>query len=100
MDVASSYGHQRGPAVLFLTFNRPHLTSIVFEEIRKARPERLYIASDGPRDGVHSDSGLLERTRQIATNVDWPCTVKTLFREQNLGCKRAVGEAITWFFEH
>jgi hypothetical protein len=43
---------------------------------------------------------IVEEVRTIATNVDWPCEVKTLFRETNLGCKNAVGEAITWFFEH
>ncbi|WP_220392975.1 hypothetical protein [Chitinophaga lutea] len=32
--------------------------------------------------------------------ADWPCTVRTLFRERNLGCKEAVSQAITWFFEH
>ena len=32
--------------------------------------------------------------------VDWDCCVHTLFREQNLGCKLAVSEAINWFFEH
>jgi hypothetical protein len=86
--------------VLFLTFNRPENTALVFEEIRKARPDRLYVASDGPRTSRSSDQELVTRTRTIATNVDWPCTVKTLFRPQNLGCKQAVGEAITWFFEH
>jgi hypothetical protein len=38
--------------------------------------------------------------RKIATAVDWPCEVKTLFRDHNLGCKLAVSGAITWFFEH
>ena len=32
-------------------------------------------------------------------SVDWPCEVKTLFREQNLGCKQAVSQALDWFFE-
>jgi hypothetical protein len=32
--------------------------------------------------------------------VDWPCTVHTLFREHNLGCRQAVSTAIDWFFEH
>lgn len=93
---------QRGTKspVLFMTFNRPETTAKVFEEIRKARPDRLYIASDGPRPSVSSDQELVDRTRKIASHVDWPCTVKTLFRQQNLGCKRAVAEAITWFFEH
>ena len=35
--------------VLFLVFNRPQKTAEVFEAIRKAKPIRLYVASDGPR---------------------------------------------------
>lgn len=38
--------------------------------------------------------------RAIATAVDWPCEVHTLFREHNLGCKQGVAQGITWFFEH
>ena len=30
--------------------------------------------------------------------MDWPCEVKTLFRDKNLGCKKAVSDAINWFF--
>jgi FkbM family methyltransferase len=37
--------------------------------------------------------------REIVSKVDWDCEVHTLFREKNLGCKAAVGGAITWFFE-
>jgi hypothetical protein len=34
------------------------------------------------------------------SNVDWPCELKTLFRESNLGCKNAVSGGINWFFSH
>ncbi len=34
----------------------------------------------------------------IMNKIDWDCEVKTLFREQNLGCKMAVSGAIDWFF--
>lgn len=30
--------------------------------------------------------------------IDWPCEIKTLFRDENLGCKLAVSEAVQWFF--
>jgi len=36
----------------------------------------------------------------ILQNIDWECEIKTLFRDQNLGCKYAVSGAITWFFDH
>jgi hypothetical protein len=32
--------------------------------------------------------------------IDWECEIKTLFRDENLGCGCAVSEAITWFFEN
>jgi len=86
--------------LLFLVFNRPDTTSKVFEKIRQAKPLRLYVAGDGPRDGNKEDEEKVEEVRKIATNIDWPCKVKTLFRDKNLGCKKGVGTAIKWFFEH
>jgi hypothetical protein len=86
--------------VLFIVFNRPDTTARVFSRIRDARPAKLFIAADGPRDTREGEAQLCAEVRQIATAVDWPCEVKTLFREKNLGCKYAVSSAITWFFEH
>lgn len=87
-------------AVLFLVFNRPDTTRRVFEAIRAARPPRLYVAADGPRPGRDAEGALCAEARAIATAIDWPCGLQTLLREQNLGCKRAVSDAIGWFFEH
>jgi hypothetical protein len=87
-------------AVLFLVFNRPDTTAQVFEAIRQAKPPRLYVSADGPREGRECEANRVARVREIATAVDWPCEVRTLFREKNLGCKYALGSAITWFFEH
>jgi hypothetical protein len=87
-------------SVLFLVFNRADTTAQVFEAIRQARPPRLYVAADGAREGRPGEDALCEETRRVATQVDWPCEVRTLFRDRNLGCKAAVSSAITWFFEH
>jgi hypothetical protein len=72
----------------------------VFEAIRAAAPSRLYIAADGPRPGRHGEAERCAEVRKIVSAVDWPCTVRTHFREQNLGCKQAVSTAINWFFEN
>ncbi len=87
------------PPILFLVFNRPQTTAIVFEAIRAARPSKIYVAADGARSNKLGEADICERVRQIATGVDWPCEIKTLFRDKNLGCRRAVSSAITWFFE-
>jgi hypothetical protein len=87
-------------AVLFLVFNRPNTTREVFEAIRKAKPPRLYVAADGPRPSRHGEAERCTQVRQIATAVDWPCDVKTLFREENMGCKNGVAGGISWFFQN
>jgi len=88
-------------AVLFLVFNRLDTTTQVFEEIRKAQPPRLYVASDGPRDSRENEQTVVDEVRDfILANIDWPCEIHRLFRDKNLGCKTAVSSAIDWFFEH
>lgn len=85
--------------VLFLVFNRPEQTARVFEVIRQVRPTRLYVAADGPRADRPSDLHACAQTRAIATDIDWPCQLRTLMRDSNLGCAQAVSQAITWFFD-
>ena len=87
--------------VLFLVFNRLAPTKKVFAEIKKYKPRALFIASDGPRLGVKSDVlNCAAVTNYLINSIDWDCEVKTLFRQANLGCGKAVSEAITWFFQH
>jgi hypothetical protein len=86
--------------VLFLIFNRPQVTGRVFQAIRQARPPRLYVAADGPRKNRPDDAPLCAQTRSTVETIDWPCQVKTLFRQENLGCRDAITSAITWFFEN
>ena len=88
-------------AVLFLVFNRIKQTKKVFNEIKKVQPKRLYIASDGPRDNYPSDVKQVHEIREfLSKNIDWSFSVRTLYRNKNLGCKFAVSQAISWFFEN
>jgi hypothetical protein len=80
-----------------IAFNRPKKTQRIFEAVRAAAPRRLYVAADGPRRDVASDSDRCMRTRMVLENVDWPCDVQRLYQPSNLGCKRGVGTAIDWF---
>jgi hypothetical protein len=84
--------------ILFLAFNRPRETALVFEAIRKIKPAYLYIATDGYRKEQPGEKELCDAVQKIVTNVDWECSVKRLIRGNNQGCRKAVSEAITWFF--
>ncbi|MCX6295889.1 MAG: nucleotide-diphospho-sugar transferase, partial [Bacteroidetes bacterium] len=87
--------------VLFLIFNRPDVTELVFDAIKKVKPKKLFIAADGPRAHKDGEKEKCEETRKLVLDrIDWDCEVKTLFREKNLGCKYAVSGAISWFFEN
>lgn len=86
--------------ILFLIFNRPDVTQIVFNQIKKIQPKYFYVAADGPRVNKEGEKILCEETRAIIKQIDWDCELKILFREENLGCGRAVSEAITWFFDN
>ena len=85
--------------ILFIIFKRPKTSLIAFERIKSIKPQKLYIASDGPRN---SDERLLvEETRNIIlSNIDWECEVKTKFEEYNLGCANGVYSAINWLFQN
>jgi len=86
--------------ILFITFNRPNTTRIVFNKILKINPAQLYIAQDGPRKGKPGEAERCRSVREMFKRVGPDCAVKTLFRENNLGCRKAVGSAITWFFQN
>lgn len=86
------------PPVLLIGFNRPQLTRQVLQSLRLAQPAKLYVAVDGPRKDRPEDVRKCEAVRSVAADVDWPCEVRTLFRESNLGCRLGVAGAIEWFF--
>lgn len=87
--------------VLFIIFNRAGMTQKVFEAIRGARPKRLYVAADGPRESQIGEYEKCLAARDIVLKqVDWDCDVNTLFRDKNLGCKAAVSSGIDWFFKN
>lgn len=85
--------------VLFLVFNRPDCTAKVFEALRLHKPKKLFIAADGFRLNKEGEKELCDEVRQIVVNIDWECELRTLFRDNNLGCGKAVSSAINWFFE-
>jgi len=84
--------------VAFIIFRRPDLTEKVFEAITRARPERLFVIADGPRN--EEERPLCEAARRITEKVDWPCEVSRNYSETNLGCKVRVSSGLSWVFDH
>lgn len=86
--------------ILFIIFNRPENTQRVFDAIRAAQPKQLFVTADGARSHKPEDADKVAKTRAVIDQVDWPCEVKTLFRDENVGCKNGPYLGMRWFFEH
>jgi hypothetical protein len=86
------------PVALFV-YNRPQLTKKVFDVIAQARPPKLLVIGDGPRQVRADDDLRCAATRSIINSVDWKCEVLTDFSEINLGCKLRVSSGLNWVFK-
>ena len=83
-------------AVLILFFNRPEHLKKVFEEVRKARPSRLFLYQDGPRSDKDLDG--IKKCREVVDNIDWECDVQRLYQERNYGCDPSEYISQKWAF--
>ena len=98
-------------AVVILFFNRPDHFRQVFDEVRKARPSRLFLYQDGPRmvdsDGQpvsdpqqSKDHEGIMACRSIVSDeqIDWDCDVQRNYQEKNQGCDPSNYLAQKWAF--
>ena len=83
-------------SVLILFFNRPAQLAQVFEQVRQARPARLYLYQDGPRD--ERDLPGVEACRRVVVDVDWECDVRRNYQTRNYGCDPSEFMAQKWAF--
>ena len=102
--------------ILFCIFSKTETTMKVFNAIRKSKPKKLYISSDGAREtfvgaglkpalttasATNSEKENVENLRKaVLESIDWDCEVFTKFSDKNLGCKKAIETAVDWFFEN
>lgn len=87
--------------VLLTVFNRPHETRQVLARLKDVRPEKIFVAADGPREGKPEDQNLCDEVRRmVAQEITWPAAVNTDFAAKNLGLRRRLASAVSWALEH
>lgn len=86
--------------VLLIFFSRPGCFAQVFEQVKKARPSKLFLYQDGPREGNQKDIEGIHKCREIAENIDWECEVHKLYQEKNFGCDPSGYLARKWAFDY
>lgn len=85
-------------AVLMLFFTRSDTLQLVFNEVRKARPARLFLYQDGPRDD--GDLVGIESCRRVVSDdeIDWECDVRRQYLDHNQGCDPSGFLSHRWAF--
>lgn len=86
--------------VLVTMFNRSDHAERVIAAVARVKPKQIFLAVDGPRAEVPSDRAGVEGCRALVSVIDWECEVKTRFREENMGCRGGMIDAVSWFFDH
>jgi hypothetical protein len=80
----------------FIVFNRADITEKVFAAIRKAKPAKLYIIADGPRDTAEKIR--TEAARAVTGQIDWACEPVRLYSDTHLGCRLRIVSGLNEVF--
>lgn len=88
-------------AVLLIFFTRDQQLGKVFEQVKLARPARLYLYQDGARANRKDDAEGIKKCREIVAdeNIDWQCEVHRFYQEKNYGCDPSEYIAQKWMFQ-
>jgi hypothetical protein len=85
--------------VFLMIFVRPEQLKESFTAIKKARPSKLFIVSDGPRTSHPNDSILNNKCKEIVLEIDWECEVHHKYSEVNQGMYVTCYEGLKWAFD-
>lgn len=86
--------------ITFFFFNKPETTKTVFAEIKKVKPRKIYLVSDGPRLHVAGEKECVDSLRQwIDNQIDWDTDVIRFFSKTNMGCRDRIVSGLNQVFE-
>jgi len=85
-----------GTPIVFFIFKREKQTRKVFQAIAQAKPLKLYIVADGPRNPTEVQD--CQSTRKIVEQVDWDCLVYKNYADENLGVRARIITGLDWVF--
>ena len=73
--------------------------SQVWAEVKKARPSRLFLYQDGPRENSNDMEGIMACRELVKDeNIDWQCEVHRLYQDKNYGCDPSGFMSHRWAF--
>ena len=86
--------------VALIFFIRPTPLMEVFQQVRKARPSKIFLIQDGPRKNNMRDLEKIKECQKIVADIDWECEVYKNYSDINLGCGMRPFTGIEWVFNY
>ena len=83
-------------SVLIVFFARPNTLTEVFEKVKQAKPSKLFLFCDAPRN--EDEARRVLQSKKIVEDIDWNCEVYKYYPTENLGCGKGPSSAISWAF--
>ena len=81
--------------VVIIFYNRPEKLKKLFIELKKFKPQKLFLISDGAKN--KSDIEKILKCRQLI-EPNWKCKIYKNFSKRNLGCRKRVLTGLNWVF--
>lgn len=85
--------------LLLIHFNRPDITQRALAALKPLAPSQVWILCDAPRADRPEEAVKVAAVRAQLDALPWPCEVRRLYREENLGCFRNISDGISWFLK-
>src|SRR6185503_18016127 len=60
--------------------------------IRAAKPDRVFVIADGPRNAQEREK--CDEARRIVEKLDWQCDVRRDYSDKNLGCRNRIASGL------
>ena len=81
--------------VVIIFYNRPEKLKRLFIELKKFKPQKLFLISDGAKNT--NDKEKILKCRKLI-KPDWKCKIYKNFSKKNLGCRKRVLSGLNWVF--
>ena len=83
--------------ILIIIYNRDRYLDNLISVLKKIKPQKIYIAADGPNSSENQKKCEITR-KKIEKLITWECDIKKKYRNKNVGCKVNINEGLDWFF--
>lgn len=86
--------------ITLIIYNRPDTTERVFNAIRQAKPDKLFVVADSPDKDDVKNAERCALVRQIVEKIDWNCQVYRNYADEHMGLDERISSGLSWVFEH